>query len=51
METLEPDILTAYPQFNNGSAGYHYSLDTTQFADGPHTVTIGEMETMAMSTH
>ena len=50
------DVLKAYPQFNNGNAGYHYALDTTQFADGPHTVTVkgkgknGQVTTVANSS-
>ena len=42
MEMLRPDVKQAFPQFNNGNAGFHYALDTTQFTDGQHTVTIRE---------
>jgi N-acetylmuramoyl-L-alanine amidase len=35
-----PDVQKFYPQFKNGHAGFHYSLDTTKFTDGKHTVTI-----------
>jgi N-acetylmuramoyl-L-alanine amidase len=35
-----PDVQNVFPQFNNGTAGFHYSLDTTRFSDGQHTVTI-----------
>lgn len=35
-----PDVLKAYPHFNNGNAGFHYALDTTRFSDGQHTVSI-----------
>jgi N-acetylmuramoyl-L-alanine amidase len=35
-----PDVHEAFPQYNNGTAGFHYAIDTTQFLDGQHTVTI-----------
>ncbi|MEH7250221.1 N-acetylmuramoyl-L-alanine amidase, partial [Neobacillus niacini] len=35
-----PDVKTAYPDFNNEMAGFHYALDTTKFTEGKHTVTI-----------
>jgi N-acetylmuramoyl-L-alanine amidase len=37
-----PDVQKAYPDFNNGNAGYHFALDTTQYTSGQHTVTIKE---------
>jgi N-acetylmuramoyl-L-alanine amidase len=37
-----PDVQKVLPQYNNGNAGYHYALDTTQFTDGIHTVTVRE---------
>ncbi|SDM69763.1 N-acetylmuramoyl-L-alanine amidase [Bacillus sp. OK048] len=37
-----PDVRNAYPEFNNGNAGFHFALDTTQFNDGQHTVSIRE---------
>jgi N-acetylmuramoyl-L-alanine amidase len=37
-----PDVEKFYPGFNNGSAGFHYNLDTTKFPDGEHTLTIKE---------
>ncbi len=37
-----PDVQSAYPEYNNGNAGYHYTLDTTKFSDGQHTVTVRE---------
>ncbi|MFB3171015.1 N-acetylmuramoyl-L-alanine amidase [Neobacillus sp. 179-C4.2 HS] len=37
-----PDVQKAYPQYNNGEAGFHYNLDTTKFTDGQHTVSIRE---------
>ncbi|MCM2535908.1 N-acetylmuramoyl-L-alanine amidase [Neobacillus pocheonensis] len=36
------DVQKAYPQYDNGKAGYHYTLDTTKFSDGIHTVSIRE---------
>ncbi len=53
---VRTDVLKAYPQYNNGTAGYHYALDTTEFSDGQHTVTIkvtgknGRITTMPNST-
>ncbi|MEC1522774.1 Ig-like domain-containing protein [Neobacillus niacini] len=37
-----PDVQKAFPQYNYGEAGFHFNLDTTQFADGQHTITIRE---------
>jgi N-acetylmuramoyl-L-alanine amidase len=37
-----PDVQKAYPDFNNGNAGYHFALDTTQYTSGQHSVTIKE---------
>ncbi|MEH7115750.1 mannosyl-glycoendo-beta-N-acetylglucosaminidase, partial [Neobacillus niacini] len=28
------DVRNAFPEFNNGNAGFHYALDTTKFSDG-----------------
>ncbi|MFC4800164.1 N-acetylmuramoyl-L-alanine amidase [Neobacillus sp. GCM10023253] len=36
------DVRKAFPQFNNGNSGFHFALDTTQFSDGNHTITIKE---------
>jgi beta-lactamase class A len=36
------DVQKVYPQYNNGKAGFHYSLDTTKFSNGKHTVTVRE---------
>ncbi|MEH7414150.1 Ig-like domain-containing protein [Neobacillus drentensis] len=36
------DVQNAYPQYNNGKAGFHYTLDTTKFRDGKHTIAIRE---------
>ncbi|MCL6573937.1 MAG: N-acetylmuramoyl-L-alanine amidase, partial [Bacillus sp. (in: Bacteria)] len=50
------DVQNAFPQYNNGTAGFHYALDTTQFSDGQHTVTIrvtgknGRVTTLPKST-
>ncbi|MBT2654451.1 serine hydrolase [Bacillus sp. ISL-18] len=37
-----PDVQKAYPQYNNGKAGFHYLLDTTKYRNGKHAVTIRE---------
>ena len=36
------DIQKAYPQYNNGKAGFHNTLDTKKFREGKHTITIRE---------
>ncbi|MED4228168.1 hypothetical protein [Neobacillus cucumis] len=36
------DVQKAYPQYKNGNAGFHFTLDTTKLSDGKHTVTIKE---------
>ena len=36
------DVQNAFPEFNNGNAGFHFALDTTKYSDGQHTVTIRE---------
>ncbi|WP_413307030.1 Ig-like domain-containing protein [Bacillus sp. 1P10SD] len=47
---VRPDVQRAYPEYNNGNAGFHYSLDTTNFSDGPHTVTVRETSTSGRVT-
>ncbi len=37
-----PDVQKAYPNYNNGNAGFHYSLDTANYSDGTHTLTVRE---------
>lgn len=37
------DVAAKYPGYNNANAGYHYSLDTTAFADGEHIVYVREI--------
>ncbi|MGJ7911638.1 N-acetylmuramoyl-L-alanine amidase [Neobacillus sp. LXY-1] len=37
-----PDVQRAYPLFNNGKSGFHFTLNTTKFSDGKHTVSIKE---------
>lgn len=37
-----PDVQKAYPQYKNGNAGFHYTLDTSKLSDGKHTITIRE---------
>ncbi|WP_170972132.1 N-acetylmuramoyl-L-alanine amidase [Bacillus yapensis] len=34
------DVLKAYPDFNIGNSGYQYTLDTSRFSNGPHTIAI-----------
>ncbi|WP_160725488.1 C39 family peptidase [Bacillus sp. USDA818B3_A] len=36
------DVKKAYPEYNNGNAGYHYSLDTKRLSNGKHTITVRE---------
>ncbi|MDM5329898.1 Ig-like domain-containing protein [Neobacillus sp. CF12] len=36
------DVKTVFPEYFNSNAGFEYSLDTTQFTDGSHTLTIKE---------
>ncbi|MDQ0200333.1 Ig-like domain-containing protein [Neobacillus ginsengisoli] len=36
------DVSTVYPAYNNDASGYQYTLDTKQFADGPHTLAVKE---------
>ncbi|MEH7012057.1 N-acetylmuramoyl-L-alanine amidase, partial [Neobacillus niacini] len=33
-------VQNVFPQYNNGTSGFHYSLDTTRYSDGQHIVTI-----------
>ncbi|WP_419955258.1 Ig-like domain-containing protein [Neobacillus niacini] len=37
-----PDVATVLPEYLNSNAGFQYSLDTKQFTDGAHTLTIKE---------
>lgn len=37
-----PDVQNAFPEYYNGNAGFQYSLDTRNFTDGQHTLTIIE---------
>ena len=37
-----PDVQNVFPEYHNGNAGYHYTLDTTKYSDGRHTVTFRE---------
>ncbi|WHY01142.1 N-acetylmuramoyl-L-alanine amidase [Neobacillus sp. DY30] len=36
------DVQRFYPEFNNGKAGFHFTLDTAKFPDGQHTIAIRE---------
>jgi hypothetical protein len=35
-----PDILSAFPDYNNGNSGFKYSIDSTNLAEGQHTITV-----------
>ncbi len=37
---VRTDVAAKYPDYNNESAGFHYSMDTTAFTDGEHVVNI-----------
>jgi beta-N-acetylglucosaminidase len=37
-----PDVLNAYPDYQNGSSGFQLKVSTLQFADGKHTLTVKE---------
>ncbi|MDD9148211.1 Ig-like domain-containing protein [Sporolactobacillus sp. CQH2019] len=37
-----PDVYKVYPQYKNSHSGYQFSLDTTQFSDGNHTLSVKE---------
>jgi beta-N-acetylglucosaminidase len=37
-----PDVQQAYPEFQNGNSGYRFTLNTSQFSQGEHTVTVKE---------
>ncbi len=37
---LRSDVKRVYPAYNNGNAGYEYTLDTTKLSNGKHTITI-----------
>ncbi|MCM2532612.1 Ig-like domain-containing protein [Neobacillus pocheonensis] len=36
------DVSAVYPDYHNDASGYQYTLDTKQFADGPHTLAVKE---------
>ncbi|TWE01019.1 uncharacterized protein YvpB [Neobacillus bataviensis] len=36
------DVRNAYPDYNNGNAGFHYALDTKKLSNGMHTITVKE---------
>jgi beta-N-acetylglucosaminidase/uncharacterized protein YggL (DUF469 family) len=38
-----PDVKSVFPEYFNGNAGFHYSLDTKLLTDGQHTLTISEI--------
>ncbi|WP_180960453.1 C39 family peptidase [Neobacillus cucumis] len=35
-----PDVKKVYPYVTNGNSGFHYMLNTTEFSNGKHTITI-----------
>lgn len=37
------DIVKVYPQYKSPNSGYQYMLDTTQFTNGKHTLTVKEI--------
>ena len=37
-----PDVTKVFPEYFNSNSGFQYSLDTKQFTDGSHTLTIKE---------
>ncbi|MGI8385425.1 Ig-like domain-containing protein [Robertmurraya sp. P23] len=37
-----PDVHKAYPEYQNPYSGFTYSLDTTRFINGQHTLTVKE---------
>jgi N-acetylmuramoyl-L-alanine amidase len=37
-----PDVQKVFPDFNNGNAGFHFALDTSQYSDGQHIIAIRE---------
>jgi beta-N-acetylglucosaminidase len=41
--TERPDVLKAYPGYQNGYSGYEFTLDTLQFNDGEHSLTVREV--------
>ena len=37
-----PDVLTAFPEYQNGNSGYKITFNSLQFTDGPHTLSVKE---------
>jgi fibronectin type 3 domain-containing protein len=37
-----PDVLEAFPEYNNANSGFHYLLDSTTLTEGTHVLTIRE---------
>lgn len=35
-----PDVLKVYPEYQNGSSGYLFKLDTKKLSDGRHTISV-----------
>ncbi|WP_251551942.1 Ig-like domain-containing protein [Neobacillus muris] len=40
--SARPDVQQAFPEFQNGNSGYQFSLNTLQFSEGQHTLTVKE---------
>ncbi|WP_160722733.1 Ig-like domain-containing protein [Bacillus sp. USDA818B3_A] len=39
---VRTDVAASYPAYNNTNASYQYTLNTLQFSDGQHTITVKE---------
>ena len=37
-----PDVLSVFPDYQNGSSGFRYVLDTTKLTNGTHKIVIRE---------
>ncbi|SDM69732.1 Ig-like domain-containing protein [Bacillus sp. OK048] len=37
-----PDVQQVFPEFGNGNSGYRFTLNTAQYSQGEHTVTVKE---------
>ncbi len=44
------DVQTAYPDYNAPNSGFHYTLDTTAFSNGEHTLTVVETNAFDQSS-
>jgi hypothetical protein len=39
-----PDVLAAYPMFNNANSGFRYVLNTKNYSNGSHTITVNMID-------